>query len=130
MKYKECQELVEDLREMADLLEAKGVKLPIENFWGIKLSSWFYAEEDSKAKMVQAAKVLGKVDKKYLSDTFTMSRPMKNGKVELRFETSRKAVCTKKVVKIERVPKRDYVDIPGEFVDKETVEWECDPLLS
>jgi len=129
MKYKERDELVADLRELADFLEAKGHKLPIEMWYAFSLSTHLYGD-DSKDQMIRAAKNLGSAQKKAETDfTFKLTKPMKNGRVELAFSTSRDKVCTKKVVGTKTKPKMVYVEIPGETVEEEIVEWECTPLL-
>jgi hypothetical protein len=132
MKYKDRDELVADLRELADFLEWKGHKLPMELWYPKSFGARFYESDDVKPieNMKRVAKVLGKAEKHFNLD-FELVRTMSNGHVQLRFETQRENVCKKVVVGTEQVPKRRYVDIPGEFDEKEIVEWQCDePLLA
>jgi hypothetical protein len=130
MKYKERDALVADLRELADLLEERGHKLPIE-YPRVSLVSRFYDSEGEptpKTKMLKAAKNIGKADKRQSYD-YELIRKMKNGFVELRFETNRENVCTKRVVGTKQVEKKIWVTIPNEFVDQEVVEWDCSESL-
>jgi hypothetical protein len=134
MKYKQVAELAADLRELADFIERKGHKLPISLYSPITISEYIYKDDDKgrsqKEQMVRIAKTLGKADKEFGSDTFKLVRNMTHGHVRVRFETSRESVCTKKLVKTEKVPKQVFVTIPNEFEDKPIYEWECtEPLL-
>src|SRR5215475_10556124 len=132
MKYKERDELVNGLRELADFLETDaGLELPITYIYGMSLVSYFYSDGDGddepKAKMIQAVKALGKCDKLYSGDYFRLSKSF-GPHVKIKFETQRSHVCTKKIVSTKKVPKRVVVDIPGEFEDVHEYEYECEPL--
>lgn len=130
MRYEDRDELVKGLRDLADFIDKKGVELPIEYVSPMELREYFWGDaEKCKANMIQAAKLLGKSTKDYTSYSFSLEKNF--GKfVKLVFNTEREKVCVKKVVGIEQVPKKVYVEIPNETVDKEIIEWDCqEPLL-
>jgi hypothetical protein len=135
LKYKERDELVADLRELANLVEERGVKLPLEMpYFALRISQRFYEDSDGlspREQLAKAARLLpGKVEKKAVYDDFEIHWKTKNGKCELVFETAQKNVCVKRVTGTEQVPKKVWVEIPGEFETREVYEWEChDPLL-
>lgn len=132
MKYSQRDNLVNDLREMADFIEANGHKLP----GGIgapqvELGIWLYGNEHRvKDQMVQAARVFGTSSKEYSSYSLTLTKKFGTGLAKVAFNSSREAVCTKRVVSVTKEPKREYVDVPGEFVEREEIEWDCHPLLA
>jgi hypothetical protein len=132
MKYKDRDELVQGLRDLADFLERpESVALPIE-MYGHKIDQWIYNEDDqgrsAKENMKKIVKILGSCKKDYSSSMMLVTKEF--GPVKLEFATSRDGVCTKRVVETKKVPKQRYVEIPGEFDEREVVEWDCDPILA
>ena len=133
MTFKERDELVADLRELANFLEQHGQKLPMELWYAKSFGARFYDSDDvpPMVKMKRVAKVIGSAEKKHGDYDFELIKKMKHGHVQLRFETARKNVCKPRVVGTEKVQKRIFVDVPGEFEEKEIIEWDCsEPLLA
>lgn len=129
MKYKERDELVADLRELADLIETRGLDLPLEIMYPFSLVQRFYGEE-AKAKLQRAARALpGLVKKDYRMSDLEIIKEMKNGLIKLRFETNRENVCEKRVVQVKKIPKTMIVTIPGQYENEEVVEWICSDSL-
>lgn len=135
MKYKQRDELVAGLRDLADFLESdRGIQLPLV-YPRVELGQYFYESTEErkdgcKKKMIAAAKALGSSEKQYLGSSFALKK-MFGERVHIRFSTEREAVCTKRVVGTKQVQKSRYVDIPGEFDTQEVVEWDCtEPLLA
>src|SRR5215831_2315691 len=134
MKYKDQKELVDGLRELADFIEKKGLELPFTYYsTPVSIVQRFYADDndsDGKVKQIlaKAARTMGKAEKRIQFSDYEVIK--KFGRlVELRFETSRENVCVRRVVGTKEIPKRVFVDIPGETVTEEIVEWDCPPAL-
>lgn len=126
MKYKDRDELVAGLRQLADFIEAKGVELPISYYPSVKLMDFVY---DSRTRgtavqqMGRAAKTMAPCEKTWEPDYLNLKR--KFGRlVELELSTNRRNVCERRVVGVEEVPERV---IPAST--REIVEWDCAPAL-
>jgi len=134
LKYKECEELVAGLRELADFLENKGVGLPITyrmtyNAYVNKYREDEVGEVDEKAtkeELRRIAKILGDCEKRYGSYDFTLTK--KFGKyVQMLFNGSREAVCEMKIVGYKEVEEREYVVVGRK--QEPVYETICKPLL-
>lgn len=129
MKYKERDELVAGLRELADFIEAKGLQLPSMD---VKATAWVYGYDpktyqDNPVRahltMRKAAKTLGVAQKQYSNNYFDLIR--KFGPIKLEITTPRRNICERKVVGTREIEEQV---IPARI--EEIVEWECyDPLL-
>lgn len=133
MKYKERDELVSGLRDLADFIEEKGLDLPIKlprlNLVNYIEDSWDKSYNavpgSAREKMRRAAIACGKAEKKW--DRYSLELIKEFGEhVKLTFRTNREQVCEKKVV--------GFKDIPEQVIEarrEEIVEWECrDSLLA
>lgn len=136
MKYKTAQNMAAGLRNLADFIEEHGVELPSEYGWSdpdVRLTIYATSNaEKAKLAMRRAARAMAKqgIVRKEYGETGVVLRQSFGPHVHLNVRSSREAVCTKRVVEIQRVPKQAYVEIPGEFIDKEVVEWDCDPVIA
>lgn len=136
MKYKERDELVADLRELANVIEQYGHRLPLElPYFPLAITERFYEDDEGKPspkeQLKKAARILpGKVEKDMEHSDYEIKWKAKNGRCEIVFETSKENVCVKKVVGVEKVQKWESKPVEGEFTEREIVEWECtDSLL-
>lgn len=129
MKYKDRDDLVQGLRDLADFLERpESIALPMDRYSPFRLREFLW-NDNSKEEMKGIVKILGSCKKNYSSSTLSVTKSF--GKtVELEYETTRENVCTRRVVETKQVPKKRYVEIPNEFDTEEVVEWDCDPLLA
>jgi hypothetical protein len=125
MKYKERDELVVSLRELADFIEEKGLELPSMSItasgW---ISSWSNNYRDrnhdiEKELTRRAAIALGDSKKEYSSSTFQLRKQF--GAVNLVVNTSRESICKKVVTGKKEVPK--YEQVGTEEIDD--VTWVC-----
>jgi hypothetical protein len=132
MRYKDRDDMVKGLRDLADLIEEKGLELPIPSSYYPTTFGFHLYESDRippKENLKRVAKVLGKAEKKYVFDDFRLTKDF--GKyVRLSFATARDQICQKVVTGTKLVPKREVIEIPNQFETEEIVEWVCDePLL-
>lgn len=128
MKYKDRDELVQGLRDMADFIEARGLELPI-NHPNMKLTTWLYDDygQDrkltAKQKARRVAKKLGKAEKVFSNNYLDIRRDF--GPVCLEFTVNREKVCERKVVGVKQIEEEV---IPAYEIEE--VEWVCtDPIL-
>jgi len=132
MKYKNRDDLVSNLRELADFLEAHGLELPSDVYMA---SSYNFLYDDhgeyrhnrsAREKARSITKVLargGIVEKKFEGGYLELRR--KFGTIVLEFNLSREKVCERKTVGYEDVPEKTT---PA--YKREIVEWICtDPIL-
>lgn len=133
MKYKERDELVSSLRELADFIEDDGIVLPTLNVYVSGYGSvydrrppWNLRADKTKALMRRIAIAMSPCEKDYSGGSFELKRRF-GEKVRVAITAPRDTVCVKKVVGKKVVPKfRKY---GTEEVDD--VEWICgDPLLA
>src|SRR6266404_7703403 len=104
MKYKEQQELVNDLRELADFYERpQSIELPSVNagqHFYVTVYDWLSGRYEpnpvkTKAKMKRIVLALGSCEKEWYDHALHVVK--KIGTVKLVFEVSRGAVCEKKL---------------------------------
>src|SRR5215831_13767151 len=147
MKYREQQELVRDLRAMADFFE-QPTSIVLPKPWlsfheSVREGEWTHVDgksefiyniEASHSKLQSFIRALskgakvGEVSKNWGNADLSVVR--KFGKAKLTFSVDRQIVCKKVVKSVKLVPKREYVEVPGEFTKEEEVEWICeDPSL-
>jgi hypothetical protein len=118
MKYKHRELMVASLREFADLIERKGLELPIDS-----PNLYITFSVDTKERIRKAAKALRNTKKLAYSNVFELCKEI--GCIKLYFSIHRELVCKKVVVGMEEVP--EHV-IPATV--REKVEWICDdPIL-
>lgn len=127
MKYKERDELVAGLRELADFVEKHGVEIPAT----LRVSSSYnFLYDDmhgtAKEKARTIARVLargGKATKDFQGSYLELSR--KFGPIKVEFNVNREVVCEKRVVEVIQHPE----SVRSAWTE-EVVEWDCiDPLL-
>ena len=130
MRYKDRDELVRGLRELADFVETYGHEIPGD----LKMNSAYnflyddYGEggRTAKEKARIVAKVLakgGKAEKNFQGNYLELVR--KFGPLKIEFNINRDMVCEKRVVEVIH---HEEKTIPA--YDEEVVEWDCiDPLL-
>ena len=129
MKYKDRDELVAGLRELADFVEAHGLEIPSE----MRVQSTYnflYDDHNGRTGREKAriiAKILargGRAEKNFQGSYLELVRRF--GPIKVEFNVNREQVCVKRVVETVEVPE---AIIPA--YTKEVVEWDCiDPLLA
>jgi len=135
MKYKDRDNLVAGLRELADFVEDRGIELPID----ISVSATAYmpyysrknrksynaiSEKEKKAIVKQLIRVMKPVKKEYHGNYFTITRLF--GKIKFSLSVDRGVVCKKVPTGNKIIHAARYVE---EIVEEE-VEWVCtDPIL-
>jgi hypothetical protein len=132
MKYKERDELVASLRELADFIETDGIALPRILIYARGYANvynhdadWTVNSDKTKARMRKIAIAMAPVKKDYVGESFNLKRRF--GTIRVEVSASRGAVCVAKVIGKKEVPK--YRKYGTELVDD--VEWYCgDPLLA
>lgn len=129
MTYKQRDDLVASLRELADFVERKGLELPeldvSATAWPSDYdpTTWQTVEGRGRKIMRRVAKALAPCFKDYNGDYFSLAR--KFGVISLKITTSRNKVCERKVVGFKEIPERV---LPA--MTEEVVEWVCtDPIL-
>ena len=130
MKYKQRDELVSSLRELADFIEDRGLELPELT---VEVRSYVSEYEPKnyrtipgygKQVMRRAARAMKPVEKLHESSSFRLRR--KFGSIALTLSTSREQICRK--VAVTKVAMPEQV-IPA--YEREVAEWVCDdPILS
>lgn len=132
MKYKDRDELVTGLRDLADFIERKGLELPIDhpsmtlNEWLFDDNNWNHKRHSRTAreKIGVVARKLGKAEKDWGSGSLDLRRRF--GPVSIEFTIGREKVCERRVVGSKTVPERV---VPAHV--QEEVEWICtDPILA
>jgi hypothetical protein len=134
-------ETIAGLRALADML-AEHPELPVPigvdlsvfireegEYTDPDLGEWKVTKTEAE-KLAEVARALpGRVEKEQ-DDSFV--RVIKNlpGGVTYRALASRDEVCTRKVVGTETVEVPDYERTPTKKVEREIVEWECEPILA
>src|SRR6266403_4789889 len=135
MKYKEQQELVNDLRELADFYDRpEAIVLPKPNLYEtcyIRDYNWDnvtreYKDnwDNAKIKFKKIVAVLGSCTKVWGDSDLAVTK--KIGKITLIFRVGREAVCEKKLTgnKIIHAATTHYVP---ERIEEE-FEWECNDV--
>lgn len=115
--------IVKGLRELASFIEKNPPLTP----YSVSVSEYLYPET-FKAVIRQ----FGSCDKEPWGDSFQVTKKFGDGLVTYRLSTSREDVCTKKVIGTETVEVTDFEAVralPKKRVEREVVEWECDPIL-
>jgi hypothetical protein len=130
MKYKQRDELVAGLRELADFIEEKGLQLPeltveVRSYVSdYEPKNYTISTGYGKQVMRKAAIAMKPVEKIHDSYSFRLKRTF--GSIVMQVSTSREAVCRK--VSVTKVEMPEQV-IPA-YV-REVPEWVCtDPLLT
>lgn len=130
MKYRDRDELVEGLRDLADFIEEKGIELPIR-YPQQTFRTFVYPDYTDQGTLIngtaakalaKAAKLLAPCKKIYGEYYFDVIRRF--GPITVEFTASRDSVCTAKVVGQKHTPQRV---IPAKTED--VIEWECAPSL-
>lgn len=134
MKYKERDELVSSLRELADFVEKKGLDLPFLSVTATAHITDYdqnFATVEGKAKrlMANAARALAPCTKDY--STYYLQLTKKFGDVKVEVTTYRDKVCKKVPTgEVKLVAETKYVET-GNMIQEEQFEWVCDePLLA
>lgn len=132
MKYKEQQELVSDLRMLADFYERpESIVLPkmhlsewaSVNTWDYDAKEGKYVEnfEKGKAKLKAIVKALGSCEKDF-TDSMLQVRKKLNDRVTLNYHVNREAFC-------KRIPTGEKRVIPASAERVEEVyTWDCDDV--
>jgi hypothetical protein len=145
MKYAELDEHIGDITEYLGWLKAnRGRLVTLDHVPSLSssVSMSQYARDErglrdyskidefeTRSKMREVVKTIGSCEKEYVGSSFYVTKKF-GDTVKIMFTSSRNAICRKVVKEVKRVPKREYVEVPGQFVDEEVVEWECtDSLL-
>lgn len=98
---------------------------------GVTITRYFYDYNDNNPveEMNTVRRTLGgKWDKVTTEYDFTLRKQMGDD-VTLQLQTSRKAACTPRVVGTETVEVKDYSNVPTKTVERDVVEWDCNPIL-
>jgi hypothetical protein len=119
VKYKDRDNLVSSLRELADFIEDRGIDLPMDYFVGFKLTTYLY----NKEKATRAAKALGKASKVWSEHYLDLQRKFGEA-ITLEFTINRNNACTVKEVGEKVIPEQ----VIPERVEK-IYEYDCDPIL-
>lgn len=123
------QEFIDGLRAVADFYENH----PEAHYDEMGLNISMYAfTDDPKAAVVTTAKAMGKCEKEYCEEYFTIRKEF-SGAVSLSVFAKRSKVC--QAVKVgERVIPEHIVPATTEIVIPERTEdiikWQCEPLLA
>jgi hypothetical protein len=135
MNPDEAGELAYDLRKFADFLDIHAEELPKVQ---VEVASYVWDYNGSGDDVPQSValamraglKGADKVEKEYSDNYFRMY--MSFGALKYKIVCNRDEVCTKSVVGTEMVTER--VPPPGDWteqtVEKDVVEWVCNPLLA
>jgi hypothetical protein len=139
MKYKERDELVRGLRDLADFYDKpSSIIFPnpyvhlshtiYEGEWNKDYSEYQHNEKAEHDKLSRYVRALGACEKKWNDNNLTVKKVF-GKRVSLAFSVDRKVVCKKVVKSTKQVPKKVWVEIPNEYdtVDDE-VEWVCEDL--
>jgi hypothetical protein len=132
LKYKEREELVAGLRELADFIENNGIGLP--NTYRMTYTAYVNQygkngevdEQATKKELQRIARILGDCDKQYGSYDFTLTKSF-GRMVQMKFSGNREAVCELKIVGYKEVDKHEYIKIGTE--QQPVYETICKPLL-
>jgi len=135
MKYKDRDEFVASLREMADFFEARGHELPIEPP-AIYMTGYVRqydarsfterAAKDRKRDVKTLIRAFKPVRKKYYDTTFHIVK--KFGRLEMTISVSRGVVCKAVPTGNKIITEAQTQTIPRSVRDE--VEWVCtDPVL-
>ena len=120
------KQYVDDLRKLADLLEAHA---EFGDPCGTVRVDIFPHPEDEKLHAASAIRSLGNVKKIYDGDDFRLEK--KVGIHTLLLWYQRKQICTRVVVGTELVAAQPERVIPATPAhEREIVEWVCSPVLS
>jgi molybdate-binding protein len=134
MDANKAGELAYELRRFADFLDIHAEELPRVNV-DITSHVWGYMEEQSVPESVALAMRAGlkdadTVEKEYADNYFRMY--LSFGALKYKIVCNRDEVCERKVVGTEMVTEK--VAPAGEWteqtVEKDVVEWVCNPLLA
>jgi len=134
MDYNKRWTLANDLREFADFLDNYGHDIPDVNVdVSSRVWSWTSASDVPTAialALRAGMKGADEVRKKYSDDFFRLY--LSFGDLEYRVSCDRDEVCERTVVGTETVmelapPEGEWTEKP---VEKEVVEWVCNPLLA
>lgn len=91
----------------------------------VVISRYFYDLGDMTAERRRQG---GKWDKITTEAYFTLSQSI-GDKVKVDLETARNTACTPRVVGTETVEVKDYSAVPSKTVERDIVEWDCNPVL-
>lgn len=114
------KEYVDGLRALADFVE-QHEELPVPSY--VLSSIWFHGESARK-NLEAVAKAFGTFEKHAGESYFEISK--KFGPHILEANTTREAVCVRKVVGTRKVKKIEPAEVE---VEEEIVEWKCPSLL-
>jgi len=132
MRYKQQQELVSGLRELADFIE-DNIGLPItggftlHNYVNNDYDRETYTEVEGTArlKMRVAALAMGSAEKRWDMHGMDLRKTF-GSMIQLNFRTTKDNICEKKVVGFKEHPAKVI-----EAYTEELVEWECrDSILA
>jgi hypothetical protein len=120
------------LRSTADLLVAHPeLPPPVVAEYGV--TWWVYSWEVKDVAAVAASirrAVGGKWDKSVDDDENRLTLTTTKGGIRFKIITQRAAVCTRRVVGTETVTVPAVEAAPERTVEREVVEWDCDPILA
>lgn len=123
------QEFINGLRAVADFYENN----PAAHFDGMQLSISMYAwEEDAKSAIAATAKAMGKCEKEYDENNFTVRKNFSEI-VSLGVFAPRAKVCTPVVVGTKVIPEHVVPATAETHVPERVenvIEWRCEPLLA
>jgi hypothetical protein len=95
------------------------------NYNGVVISRYFY---DIGGMTTARRNLGGKWDKVTSEAYFSLVQIIgENVKVEL--QTARNTACTPRVVGTETVEVKDYSSVPTKTIERDIVEWDCNPVL-
>ena len=117
--------LVDRLRVVADLLDDHPeLPLPSVGVYGVywHLYSWEHSDLRSTAATIRRV-IGGKWDKTV--DNYTNKMQFRSGDYQI--EVDRDVVCTRRVVGVEKVTLPAVLAQPEREVEREIVEWDCEP---
>ena len=107
-------EYADGLRQIADWYEAHPeAPLPRTNVVGVYTV-------DTRDELAAVARMLGSCEKRFTDNLFHLSRDF--GALTLDFVSSRRAVCTRRVVGTRTVPARPEHEV-------EEIEWDCESSI-
>lgn len=138
MKYKEQEQLVSDLRELANFFERpESIVLPypygmLTSYDSVSVGKWDYSSgrgeykvdvEASTKRIKKITKSIGSCEKNWTSTSLEVIKKLGND-IVLRWYVSREAVCKK-------VPTGNKIVHPAQVIPERTeeeYEWVCDDV--
>jgi hypothetical protein len=133
MKYREQQEVVADLRALADFYERpESIVLPkpyFSEYANVSVYKWDEEErkykdniEKSKERIKKIASSIGSCEKKWESDLLRVVKHV--GDIRLSWSVTREAVCRK-------VPTGEVKEVPEQIIParkEEVFDWVCEEV--